>query len=82
MHSIIKNHAFVDGNKRTAVMSVVVFYGLNGHVFDADEIELVHLAVDIAIGRHDVPGIEKFLEQWAHPLPDLDADEEPPWGTI
>lgn len=29
-HSLIRNHPFVDGNKRTAVLSLVVFYNLNG----------------------------------------------------
>jgi death-on-curing protein len=27
MHSLIRNHPFVDGNKRTAVLAVAVFYG-------------------------------------------------------
>lgn len=26
MHSLIRNHPFVDGNKRTGVLSVIVFY--------------------------------------------------------
>ena len=30
------NHPFVDGNKRTALMSTRIFYALNGHRFDYD----------------------------------------------
>jgi death-on-curing protein len=31
MHSLIKNHPFVDGNKRTALTSVGMFLELNGY---------------------------------------------------
>ncbi len=31
MHSLLKNHAFVDGNKRTAYSSCGVFLKLNGY---------------------------------------------------
>lgn len=31
MHSLLKNHAFVDGNKRTSYTSVGVFLKLNGY---------------------------------------------------
>jgi death-on-curing protein len=30
VHSIARNHALVDGNKRLALASVIAFYGLNG----------------------------------------------------
>jgi len=39
MRLLVAGHPFVDGNKRTALRSVVVFYMLNGHTFDyGDEI--------------------------------------------
>ena len=31
MHSLLKNHAFVDGNKRTAYTSCGVFFKINGY---------------------------------------------------
>ena len=33
---LVANHPFVDGNKRTALNTVVVFYLLNGHRFEYD----------------------------------------------
>ncbi|ROR83616.1 death on curing protein [Plantibacter flavus] len=43
LHSIARNHAFVDGNKRTAWGSAWVFLGVNGirlsHGFDVDAAE-------------------------------------------
>ena len=34
---IVANHPFVDGNKRTALMSTRIFYALNGLRFDYGE---------------------------------------------
>ncbi|MFB6250919.1 MAG: type II toxin-antitoxin system death-on-curing family toxin [Halobellus sp.] len=34
---LVANHPFVDGNKRTALNTVVVFYFLNGYRFDYDD---------------------------------------------
>ena len=70
MHSIIGNHAFEDGNKRTAVLAVYTFYGFNGYLFVADEIELIHLAVDVAVNHVDVPKIADHLQAWAFLIPD------------
>ncbi|KTG29766.1 MULTISPECIES: type II toxin-antitoxin system death-on-curing family toxin [Haloferax] len=44
MRLLVADHPFVDGNKRTALRTVVVFYMLNGYLFDyGDEIRaLLH----------------------------------------
>lgn len=44
MRLLVADHPFVDGNKRTALRTVVVFYLLNGHTFEyGDEIRaLLH----------------------------------------
>ncbi len=44
MRLIVAGHPFVDGNKRTALRTVVVFYILNGYTFDyGDEVRaLLH----------------------------------------
>lgn len=44
MRLLVAEHPFVDGNKRTALRTVVVFYMMNGHTFDyGDEIRaLLH----------------------------------------
>jgi death-on-curing protein len=39
MRLLVADHPFVDGNKRTALRTVVVFYAMNGHTFEyGDEI--------------------------------------------
>src|SRR5688500_6112930 len=37
----IKNHPFIDGNKRTGILSAVVFLGLNGVEVNFDEAMIV-----------------------------------------
>jgi len=63
MHSIARNHALVDGNKRLAWSATRVFCLLNGHdiVFSVDEAEALVLAV--ARGEADVPDIALAIEQ-------------------
>jgi len=64
-HSLARNHAFYDGNKRTAVVSLVLFYGLNGWALEIEQGEMVALAVDVAEGQMDVAAIAGTLKQSA-----------------
>ncbi len=60
---ISKNHAFVDGNKRTAFFSTEVFLEMNGFLITADEKILEEFVVDSAIGKLSKDEISKFLEK-------------------
>jgi death-on-curing protein len=62
MHSLARNHALVDGNKRLAWAATRVFCLLNGHdlTFSVDEAETVVVAV--ATGELDVPDLAKAIE--------------------
>lgn len=68
MHSLIRNHPFVDGNKRTAVLAMRIFYNLNGWDLHTEQGELVALAVDVAEGQIDVEGIAAVTKGWARGL--------------
>ncbi len=57
---IAKNHAFVDGNKRTAFQVLYVFLGLNGLRLVADERDVVALMLDVATSVTD----EEALAAW------------------
>lgn len=65
MHSIARNHPFVDGNKRTAAAAMIVFLKLNGFGFHATQDELVSLTTDVAEGFFDVAQIAGLLKGWA-----------------
>ncbi len=47
---IARNHAFVDGNKRTALLAAYMFLQLNGYELDAPEAETVIVVTDVAAG--------------------------------
>lgn len=45
---LVKNHGFVDGNKRVGFMAAYTFLGLNGYDLDAPETEVVVMVRDLA----------------------------------
>jgi death-on-curing protein len=48
---IVKNHPFVDGNKRTGVLSAVAFLALNDITVAFDEAEIVTMVYGLAAGE-------------------------------
>lgn len=62
LHSLARNHAFIDGNKRTALTSVVVFYRLNGHRLEMAQDDAIALVLDAAQGQIDVARISGELK--------------------
>ncbi len=57
---IARNQSFVDGNKRTALVTSFTFLELNRHEVTASEAEAVLIFVDLAAGK--LP--EKDLARW------------------
>jgi death-on-curing protein len=57
---LAKNHPFVDGNKRTALLAIVTFLGLNGREFTASEAEAAVTMLGVASGEID----EEELARW------------------
>lgn len=49
-YGIIKNHPFIDGNKRTAMVSAGVFLRINNCFLEVAEVELVQNAISLANG--------------------------------
>ena len=60
---ISQNHAFVDGNKRTAHTAALVFLSLNGVVIDRDSDELHAVTKGVAEGRLQKQDVAKALEE-------------------
>jgi death-on-curing protein len=58
---IARNHPFVDGNKRAALLAIVTFLGLNGIDFIADEAEAVVIIRDLAPGQVDEVGLARWI---------------------
>ena len=61
---IVKNHPFIDGNKRTGTVAAIVFLVLNGHDFRAPQEELVKTVVAVAAGKLDKAELMLFFRRW------------------
>ena len=60
---LARNHPFVDGNKRTALMSALVFLGLNGKRLDAESGALYELVDGVAAGSVDKAEVSVFFRR-------------------
>ena len=47
---LAKAHALIDGNRRAAFLTVVIFLGVNGKDLDATETEVVQVMIALASG--------------------------------
>jgi death on curing protein len=59
--SIVSNHPFVDGNKRTGFVMGVLFLELNGYVFTASQEAAAQAVIALASGAMDEAGYAAFL---------------------
>lgn len=59
--SIISNHPFVDGNKRTGIHVTLIFLELNGIELQYSQNELIELGFGVASGRLSSDDILKWL---------------------
>jgi death-on-curing protein len=53
LHSIARNHALADGNKRLALASAIAFYGLNGRRLTLTNDEAYDLVITVPAGQLD-----------------------------
>lgn len=59
--AIAKGHCFNNGNKRTGMLSMVVFLGLNGARLIATDEEMEELMIDIVEDRIDQSQLARWL---------------------
>jgi death-on-curing protein len=68
LHSLARNHALVDGNKRLALAATVAFLGINGQQLTFTNDEAYDLVVAVAQGElDDVAGIATILRGHTEP---------------
>jgi death on curing protein len=58
---IVRNHPFVDGNKRTGFVVGILFLELNGYRFSASEEDAAQAVLELASGNLDEAGYGAFL---------------------
>lgn len=59
--SIVRNHPFVDGNKRTGFVVGVLFLEMNGYHFTATQACAAQSVIELAAGSLDETGYTAFL---------------------
>lgn len=76
-YGFVKNHCFVDGNKRVAVVAIDVFLQLNGYELIAEESEVVlfiqELAASLNPSEKDQEGLALWIKKHSNqvnPLPE------------
>ncbi len=68
MHSLARNHALVDGNKRLALAATIAFLGINGRRLTLTNDEAYHLVVNVAAGQlNDVAELADTIRGGSEP---------------
>ncbi len=68
LHSLVCNHALVDGNKRLGWQATVVFLWINGQDVQADDDNAFDLVIAVASGElDDLEKIADRLRAWSVP---------------
>lgn len=60
---LVRNHPFIDGNKRIGFASAVLFLERNGWVFTASEVDVVLQTLALAAGELDEAGYAAWLKK-------------------
>jgi death-on-curing protein len=66
LHSLVSNHALIDGNKRLAWAACRVFLLINGHTIRASEDDRFEFVMSVAAGEFfDLDKIAERLRAWS-----------------
>ncbi len=60
---LAKNHPFVDGNKRIALVAMETFLMLNGHALTADDAQTVLVILSVAAGSFSEDALADWLRK-------------------
>ncbi len=64
-YGIAKNHPFVDGNKRTSLLAIFTFLGVNGIDFRVPEVEAAAMIISLAAGEVSEEGLGRWIrDNW------------------
>ena len=58
---IVKNHPFLDGNKRTGDLAIRAFLFRNGYLYEPDEAEEASTIIAVAAGELDESGLADWI---------------------
>lgn len=59
---LVKNHPFVDGNKRIGAHAMLVFLALNGIELQYSQTELSNIILQLAAGEIELPAMLEWIQ--------------------
>lgn len=62
LHSLARNHPFLDGNKRTAIVAASRMLHVNGYELTADNRDVVAFMLGVAQGQKGIQEIAEWLK--------------------
>jgi death on curing protein len=65
---LAKNHAFVDGNKRAAFLSIGLFLAINRHRLVADQVDAIRTMLAVAAGGLPEAGLATWIKAHSRPV--------------
>ena len=60
-YGLIQNHPFVDGNKRTGMLVLLVCCEINGMAIEITDEEIIELGLSLASGKMDCQALTQWL---------------------
>lgn len=60
---LIKNHPFIDGNKRIGTHAMLVFLALNGVELSYTDDEMIAIILSMAAGQVDESGLRAWIDE-------------------
>ncbi len=70
MESLVNNHPFLDGNKRTGIASVAIFLQQNDMILTASNSQVVEFTLQVAQSQLDAAEIANWLRTHGKPKPE------------
>jgi death-on-curing protein len=65
LYHLVRNHPFVDGNKRAGLATAIAFLGLNDLWLEGDPRSLVDMVVGVAEGGVGKPEVAVYMKERA-----------------
>ena len=68
LHSLLKNHPFLDGNKRTALASCAIFLKRNGYTLKMPKVDGLEFVLNIENDTLDEKAITEWINNHTHKI--------------
>lgn len=64
IHSLVLNHPFIDGNKRTGTVSLLVFLEMNGYRLQVTQKALVNTVLEVESKKINIEKLSAWIKKY------------------